>query len=62
MLVVREKTAKNLFIEMANRLDLVEVKGDSVEHLFRIKMALKKIVESIEELPDQNKEAREEEE
>lgn len=50
MLVIKEPKAQQLLIEIANRLDRLEVKGDSVEHLFRIKMAYKSIVESIDEV------------
>lgn len=38
--------------EIVQRIEAIEVKGDSVEHLFRIKIALKQMFQSMEEIKE----------
>ena len=47
--------------EIIQRIDVIEVKGDSVEHLFRLKILLKQIFESMTVVPDKELEKKEKE-
>jgi len=57
--IIKEKDADKLFVEIVKRLDKLEVRGDSVEHLYLIRLALKKIIESIEEPKEQKEKEKE---
>lgn len=59
MFIIKEKDADKLFVEIVKRLDKLEVRGDSVEHLYLIRLALKKIIESIEEPKEQKEKEKE---
>lgn len=56
--IVNPKT-KEIFLEILNRMDLVEVKGQSVEQLFLIRMGIKQLIDNMEALPDDEKEKQE---
>ena len=47
---------KNLIVKMDSRLSLIEVKGDSVEHLLTVRIMLKTLNEEIEKLKPKQKE------
>lgn len=55
-LKIRNPKARGIFGEIMARLDMIEVRGDSVEHLFLVKTGMKQILESVEEIPDEEKE------
>ena len=45
--------------EIVQRIEAIEVKGDSVEHLFRIKIALKQMFQSMEEIKEKEGDEKE---
>lgn len=49
--LISNENAQNL-VQIMNRLASVEVKGDSVEHIFASRMLLKQIIESLKEVKD----------
>ena len=55
--LISNENAQNL-VQIMNRLAEIEVKGNSVEHLFASRMLLKQIIESLKEA--ENKEIKEE--
>ena len=46
---INREDAKNLLFEIMKRLSDVEVKGDSVEHLFMARVILKQIIDASED-------------
>lgn len=44
---------KTLIIKMDSRLSLIEVKGDSVEHLLTVRIMLKTLKEEIEKIEEE---------
>lgn len=57
--LISNENAQNL-VQIMNRLAEIEVKGNSVEHLFASRMLLKQIIESLKEIKEENKETKEE--
>ena len=53
---IKNPKTKEIFLEILNRMDLVEVKGQSVEQLFLIRMGLKQLIDNMEAIPDDEKE------
>jgi hypothetical protein len=49
MIIIKREDAKNIMIEIIKRLSEVEVKGESVEHLFMARVMLKQLLEASEE-------------
>ena len=49
MILINREDAKNLLFEIMKRLSDVEVKGDSVEHLFMARVILKQIIDASED-------------
>lgn len=47
-----EADIKNVLFQIASKLSLVEVKGDSVEALFASRFMLKELFEKIEEIEE----------
>ena len=56
---IKNPKTKEIFLEILNRMDLVEVKGQSVEQLFLIRMGLKQLIDNLEPIPDDEKEKQE---
>lgn len=53
----------NALVQIHGRMGLIEVKGDSVDHLFGSRYALKQVLESIKEIKeDEPKEGKPKEE
>ena len=49
MILIKRDDAKALLVEIMKRLSDVEVKGDSVEHLFMARVILKQIIDASED-------------
>jgi hypothetical protein len=49
---IKNPKIKQIFSEILGRMDLVDVRGQSVEQLFMIRMGLKQIIESLEEIQE----------
>lgn len=59
---IKNEKTKLIVGEILQRLELVEVKGDSVEHIYIIKKGLNQIFEKVEEVEeDSDKDRRAEE-
>ena len=50
---ITKDNPKEFLAQLINQLALVEVKGDSVEHLFVARMGLRELFEAIQEIPEQ---------
>lgn len=55
MIIIKRDDAKNLLFEIVKRLSDVEVKGESVEHLFMARMILKQVLEASEDYKEEAK-------
>lgn len=55
MLVIKNDNARQIVLEISNHLANVEVKGDSVEHLYAARVILKQLFDSIENSVEENK-------
>ena len=52
---IKNPKTKEIFLEILNRMDLVEVKGQSVEQLFMIRMGIKQLIDNMEAVPEEDK-------
>jgi hypothetical protein len=59
MLKIKNHQARLIFGEILDKLDKIEVRGDSVEYLYIVRVGLKQITDSLEEIPDDKKELEE---
>jgi hypothetical protein len=59
MLKIKNHQAKLIFGEILDKLDKIEVRGDSVEYLYIVRVGLKQITDSLEEIPEEKKELEE---
>lgn len=48
MLKIKAKNAMGIFREIMGRIDMIEVKGDSVEHLFFVRTGIKQLLDGAE--------------
>ena len=55
MILINREDAKNLLFEIMKRLSDVEVKGDSVEHLFMARVILKQVIDSSQDYKEEPK-------
>lgn len=55
MILINREDAKNLLFEIMKRLSDVEVKGDSVEHLFMARVILKQVIEASQDYKEEQK-------
>ena len=55
MILIHREDAKNLLFEIMKRLSDVEVKGDSVEHLFMARVILKQVIDSSQDYKEEPK-------
>lgn len=53
MFKIKNEKAKLIIGEIFSRIEFVEVRGDSVEHLYYIKTGLKQIFDSLEEIKEE---------
>lgn len=53
MFVIRDENLQKLFIDLDRMLSLVEVKGDSVQHLFTARNMINEFYKKIEEEEDE---------
>lgn len=49
MILIKREDAKNIMLEIIKRLSEVEVRGDSVEHLFMARIMIKQLLDASEE-------------
>ncbi len=49
---LKNPKAKEIFAEIIGRMDFVEVKGESVEQLYMIRMGIKQLIQSMEVVND----------
>lgn len=49
MIIIHNKKAEEILSEINARLERLEVKGDSVEHLFYIKLGMRQLFENSEQ-------------
>jgi hypothetical protein len=59
MLKIKNHQARLIFGEILDKLDKIEVRGDSVEYLYIVRVGLKQITDSLEEIPEDKKEVEE---
>ena len=45
--------ARQFLLDIMNRLAQIEVRGDSVEHLFFARLSLKEYINSLKEIPEE---------
>jgi hypothetical protein len=57
-ILITHPNTKGLLGEIMTRINLIEVKGDSTEQLFYVRLGLKELVESIKEIPDDEEEVK----
>lgn len=62
MLKIKTKNAMGIFREIMGRIDLVEVRGESVEHIFFIRNGIKQLVDGMEIIEDEADEKKKVEE
>ena len=55
MILIKRDDAKALLVEIMKRLSDVEVKGDSVEHLFMARVILKQVLDASEDFVSEEK-------
>ena len=55
MILIKRDDAKALLLEIMRRLSDVEVKGDSVEHLFMARVILKQVLDASEDFVNEEK-------
>lgn len=55
MILIKRDDAKALLLEIMRRLSDVEVKGDSVEHLFMARVILKQVLDASEDFVSEEK-------
>ena len=55
MILIKRDDAKALLVEIMKRLSDVEVKGDSVEHLFMARVILKQVLDASEDFVNEEK-------
>ena len=55
MILINREDARNLLFEIMKRLSDVEVKGDSVEHLFMARVILKQVIEASQDYKEEQK-------
>ena len=55
MILIKRDDAKALLVEIMKRLSDVEVKGDSVEHLFMARVILKQVLDVSEDFVNEEK-------
>lgn len=60
--LITHPNAKNILGEVITRLGLIEVRGDSTDQLYFVRLGLKQIMESIQEVPDDEKKETQKEE
>jgi len=53
--LITHPNTKNVLGEVITRLGLIEVRGDSIDQLFYVRAGLKQIIDSIQEVPDDEK-------
>lgn len=51
---ILDEESLNSLIQIHGRMGMIEVKGDSVDHLFQSRYLLKQIIESIHEFEDKS--------
>lgn len=56
MLTITKENWQNILLQIYQRSGMVEVKGESLEHLFFVRLALKEIIDSIVEIPENKSE------
>lgn len=52
MYAITKENWEGILVQIYQRAGLVEVKGDSLEHLFFVRLALKEIIDSVVEIPE----------
>lgn len=58
MLKIKHPNARMIIGEILSRLDMIEVRGESVEQLYIVKTGFKQILDTIEEIPEEKKEEK----